>query len=156
MVNKTCKRCESAYQQAAENVSKAKSLKIGGSKAELIDRVLTHERGNLSPRDAVEDEESPIWCEDDASSESSDSDDSSNDCSHISIFFYNNFIAKRNKAKVISLQWKEPHNRGKYIKAFVFHLHQESKALGIKIIAKITSRMFLTMILVLSFVKEVL
>ena len=60
MVNKTCKRCESAYQQAAEKVSKAKSLKIGGSKAELIDRVLTHERGNLSPRDAVEDEESPI------------------------------------------------------------------------------------------------
>ena len=56
---------------------------------------------------AVEDEESPIWCEDDASSESSDSDDSSNDCSHISIFFYNNFTAKRNKAKVISLQWKD-------------------------------------------------
>ena len=39
---------------------KLKGLKIGGSKAELIDRVLTHERGNLSPRDAVEDEESPI------------------------------------------------------------------------------------------------
>ena len=134
---------------------KLKGLKIGGSKAELIDRVLTHERGNLSPC-AVEDEESPISCEDDASSESSDSDDSWNDCSHISIFFYNNFTAKRNKAKVISLQWKEPHNRGKYIRAFVFHLHQESKALGIKIIAKITSRMFLTMILVLSFVKEVL
>ena len=58
---------------------KLKGLKTGGSKAELIDRVLTHERGNLSPRDAVEDEESPISCEDDASSESSDSDDSSND-----------------------------------------------------------------------------
>ena len=31
-----------------------------GSKAELIDRVLTHVRGNLSARDAVEDEESLI------------------------------------------------------------------------------------------------
>ena len=46
-------------------------------KAELIDRVLTHARGNLSARDAVEDEESPNSCEDDTSSESSDSDDSS-------------------------------------------------------------------------------
>ena len=44
-------------------------------KAELIDRVLTHARGNLSARDAVEDEESPNSCEDDTSSESSDSDD---------------------------------------------------------------------------------
>ena len=135
---------------------KQKGLKISGSKAELIDRVLTHARGNLSARDAVEDEESPNSCEDDASSESSDSHDSSNDCSHISIFFYNNFTAKKNKAKVISLQWKEPQNRAKYIRAFVFHLHQESKALGIKIIAKITSRMFLTRILALAFVKEVL
>ena len=136
---------------------KKKGLKISGSKAELINRVLTHARGNLSARDAVEDEESPNSCEDDAqSSESSDSYDSSNDCSHISIFFYNNFTAKRNKAKVISPQWKEPHNRGKYIRAFVFHIHQESKALGIKIIAKITSKMFLTMIFALAFVKEAL
>ena len=33
--------------------------------------------GNLSARDAVEDEESPNSCEDDTSSKSSDSDDSS-------------------------------------------------------------------------------
>ena len=81
----------SAYQQGAENVSKAKSLKISESKAELIDRVLTHARGNLSDRDAVEDEESPNSCEDDTNSsdsgdfsndaESSDSDDSSSDSS---------------------------------------------------------------------------
>ena len=51
---------------------KQKGLKISGSKAELIDRVLTHARGNLSARDAVEDEESPNSCEDDTSSESSD------------------------------------------------------------------------------------
>ena len=48
---------------------KQKGLKISGSKAELIDRVVTHSRGNLSARDAVEDEESP------------NSDDSSNDSS---------------------------------------------------------------------------
>ena len=60
---------------------KQKGLKIIGSKAELIDRVLTHARGNLFARDAVEDEESPNSCEDDTSSESSDSDDSSNDSS---------------------------------------------------------------------------
>ena len=53
------------------------SVKTSGSKAELIDRFLTHARGNLSARDAVEDEESPNSCEDDTSSESSDSDDSS-------------------------------------------------------------------------------
>ena len=39
---------------------KQKGLKISGSKAELIDRVLTHARGNLSAGDAVEDEEYPI------------------------------------------------------------------------------------------------
>ena len=55
--------------------------KIRGSKAELIDRVLTHALGNLRARDAVEDEESPTSCEDDTSSESSDSNDSSNDSS---------------------------------------------------------------------------
>ena len=55
--------------------------KISGSKGELIDQVLTHARGNLSARDAVEDEESPNSCEDDTGSESRDSDDSSNDSS---------------------------------------------------------------------------
>ena len=50
---------------------KQKGLKISGSKAELIDRVLTHARGNLGARDAVEDEESPSSCEDNTSSESS-------------------------------------------------------------------------------------
>ena len=55
------------------------SVKTSGSKAELIDRFLTHARGNLSARDAVEDEESPNLCKDDTSSESSDSDDSLND-----------------------------------------------------------------------------
>ena len=56
---------------------KLKVLKISGSKAELIDRVLTHARENLSSRDAVEVEESPNSCEDDTNS--SDSDDSSDD-----------------------------------------------------------------------------
>ena len=40
-----------------------------------------HARGNLSARDAVEDEQSPNSCKDDTSSEFSDSDDSSNDSS---------------------------------------------------------------------------
>ena len=35
--------------------------------------VLTHARGNLSAKDAVEDEESPNSCEDDTRSESSES-----------------------------------------------------------------------------------
>ena len=52
---------------------KQKGRKITGSKAELIDRVLTHANGSLSARDAVEDEKSP-----NSSSESIDSDDSSN------------------------------------------------------------------------------
>ena len=56
-------------------------LKQKGRKAELIDRVLTHARVNLSARDAVEDEESPNSWEDNTSSEFSDSDDSSNDSS---------------------------------------------------------------------------
>ena len=60
---------------------KQKVLKISGSKTELIDRVLTHARGNFSARDAVEDQESPNLCKDDTSLESSDSDDSSNDSS---------------------------------------------------------------------------
>ena len=34
---------------------KQKGLKISGSKAELIDRVLTHARGNLSPDDCSND-----------------------------------------------------------------------------------------------------
>ena len=46
---------------------KQKGLKISGSKAELIDRVFTHARGNISARDAVEDEESPNSWEDDTS-----------------------------------------------------------------------------------------
>ena len=58
---------------------KQRSLKISGSKAELIERVLAQVRGNLSARDAVEDEESPNSCEDDTNS--SDSDDSSSDSS---------------------------------------------------------------------------
>ena len=56
---------------------KQKGLKIRESKPELIDRVLSHARGNLSAID----EESPHSCEDDTSSESSDSDDSSNESS---------------------------------------------------------------------------
>ena len=70
---------------------KQKCPKISGSKAELIDRVITHARGNLSARDAVEDEESHNSCEDNTNSsnsddsspdsESSDSGDSSNDSS---------------------------------------------------------------------------
>ena len=44
---------------------KEKGLKISGSKADLIDRVLTHARGNLSARVAVDHEESPTSCEDD-------------------------------------------------------------------------------------------
>ena len=59
---------------------KQKGLKLSGNKAELIDRVLTHARGNLSAS-SVEDEESPNSCEDDTSSESCDSDDSWNDSS---------------------------------------------------------------------------
>ena len=56
---------------------KQKGLKISGSKAELIDRVLTHARGNLSARD---DEDDTISSDSDDSpddSKSSDSDESS-------------------------------------------------------------------------------
>ena len=77
--------------QQLEMYLRQKGFKISGSKAELIDRVLTHARGTLSVRDAVEDEESPNSCEDDTNSsdsddssddsESSDSDDSSSDSS---------------------------------------------------------------------------
>ena len=49
---------------------KQKDLPISGSKAELIDRIRTHVRGNLSARDAVEDEESPNSCEDDRQAQS--------------------------------------------------------------------------------------
>ena len=49
---------------------------ICGSKAELIDRVPTHARGNLSARGVAEHEDSPKSCDDDTSSESRDSDDS--------------------------------------------------------------------------------
>ena len=47
----------------------------------MIDRVLSHARGNLSARDAVEDEESPKSREDDTIS--SDSDDSPDDSKSI-------------------------------------------------------------------------
>ena len=68
---------------------KQKGLKISGTKAELIDRVLTLARANLSVRDAVEDEESPKSSEGDTSSESSVSDDSSNDSSfHLKWYLY--------------------------------------------------------------------
>ena len=46
---------------------KQKGLTISGSKADLIDQVLVHARGNLSGRDAVEDKESPNQCKDDTS-----------------------------------------------------------------------------------------
>lgn len=52
---------------------------MNGSRTELTDRVLTHASGNLTAIGAVEHEESPSSCEDDTSSESSDSDNSSND-----------------------------------------------------------------------------
>ena len=58
---------------------KQRGLTISGSKAELIDRVLTHVLKTLVPETAIEDEESPNSCEDDSRSETSDSDDSSND-----------------------------------------------------------------------------
>ena len=68
---------------------KQKGLKISGTKAELIDRVLTLARANLSVRDAVEDEESPKSSEGDTSSESSVSDDPSNDSSfHLKCYLY--------------------------------------------------------------------
>ena len=50
-------------------------IKLSFKKKSQSDRnywVLTHARGNLSARDAVEDEESPNSCEDDTSSESSE------------------------------------------------------------------------------------
>lgn len=50
---------------------------ICGTKAELIDRVPTHARGNLSARGVVEHEDSPKSCDDDTSSESRYSDDPS-------------------------------------------------------------------------------
>ena len=46
---------------------KQKGLTISGSKAELIDQVLTHARGNLSARDAVEHKESLNSRKDDTS-----------------------------------------------------------------------------------------
>ena len=39
---------------------KQKGLKISGSRAELIDRVLTHACGNLCARDAVEPLADPV------------------------------------------------------------------------------------------------
>ena len=48
-------------------------LKISGSKADLTKRVLSHARENAA-RDVLEDEEFYNSCEDDKTSESSDSD----------------------------------------------------------------------------------
>ena len=51
-------------------------IKLSFKKKAQTDRnswVLTHARWNLSARDAVEDDEFPNSCEDDTSSESSDS-----------------------------------------------------------------------------------
>ena len=80
MVNKThVKDIKALTNKLLKMYLKQKGLKLSGSKAELIDRVLTHARGNLSARDAVEDEESPNSCEDDTILEFSDSDDYSND-----------------------------------------------------------------------------
>ena len=54
--------------------SKQKGLTISGSKAELIHRVVTHARGTLSARDAIEVEGSPnSWEDDTNSSHSNDS-----------------------------------------------------------------------------------
>ena len=79
-----------------ETPSHGRTMRVGrsvlsGRKAELIDRILTRTRRNLSARDAVEDEESPNLWEDDTTSsdsddscddsESSDSNDSSSDSS---------------------------------------------------------------------------
>ena len=46
------------------NDQKQKGLEISGRKAELIDRVLTHARGNPSARDVTQDKECPNSCED--------------------------------------------------------------------------------------------
>ena len=50
------KRCKNNKQ--LKMYLKQKGLKISGSKAELIDRVFARAGGNLSVRDAIEDEES--------------------------------------------------------------------------------------------------
>ena len=52
---------------------KQHGLKISGSKADLTKRVLSHVRENAA-RDVLEDEEFYNSCEDDKTSESSDSD----------------------------------------------------------------------------------
>ena len=80
MINKThVKDVKALTIKLLKMYLKQKGLKISGSKVELIDRVLTRARGNLSERDTVEEEESPNSWEDDTSSEFSVSDDSSND-----------------------------------------------------------------------------
>ena len=79
---------------------KQKGLKISGSKAELIDRVLTHASGNLGARANVEDEESPNSFEDDTSSEYSDSDDSSNDSSYVEESFEVMFLPEEEMQQV--------------------------------------------------------
>ena len=52
---------------------KQHGLKIGGSKADLTKRVLSHARGNAA-RDVLEDEQLNNSCEDDTTSESKSSD----------------------------------------------------------------------------------
>ena len=79
---------------------KQKDLKISRSKAELIDRVLTHASGNLGARAALEDEESPNSFEDDTSSECSDSDDSSNDSSYVEELFKVMFLPEEEMQQV--------------------------------------------------------
>ena len=62
------KICKTLTNKLLKMYLKQKGVKISGSKDELIDRVLTHARGNLSAKDTVEDEDSPNLCEDDTGS----------------------------------------------------------------------------------------
>ena len=62
------KICKTLTNKLPKMYLKQKGVKISGSKAELIDRVVTHARGNLSAKDAVEDEDFPNSCEEDTSS----------------------------------------------------------------------------------------
>ena len=61
------KICKTLTNKLLKMYLKQKGVKISGSKAELIDRVLTYARGNLSAKDAVGDDDFPNLCEDDTS-----------------------------------------------------------------------------------------
>ena len=61
------KICKTLTNKLLKMYLKPKGVKISGSKTELIDRVLTHARGNLSAKDAVGDDDFPNLCEDDTS-----------------------------------------------------------------------------------------